>query len=97
VLVYSSPPAAAKGYQKLLGHQIEPPVPSLFTFNVLDDRLDLAGVSVESAVEVVGGWKDPVGADWTIALLTGVCGPAVLKLSAWVRGCCTTATIKQLC
>ncbi len=39
------------GYQiaKSLGHHIEPPVPSLFTFNVMDDRLkDLAGVSVES-------------------------------------------------
>jgi len=79
---------SSQGYQiaKALGHQIEPPVPSLFTFNVLDDRLRIwLGCGV-CAVEVVGGWKDP-GADWTIANYSlGSEGPAVLKLSAWGAG-----------
>lgn len=76
------------GYQiaKSLGHQIEPIVPSLFTFNVLDKQLrDLAGVSVKSVqlrLSVDGSNK----LEQTGPLLIthwGLSGPAVLKLSAW--------------
>lgn len=66
-----------------LGHTLEPPVPSLFTFHVVDPRLtDLAGLSVEDAASSVPGTslreRGPL-------LIThwGVSGPAVLKLSAW--------------
>ena len=76
------------GYQiaKQLGHQIEPPVPSLFTFNIVDKHLkELAGVSVESVclrLSVAGKTQ----LDQTGPLLIthwGLSGPSVLKLSAW--------------
>jgi hypothetical protein len=75
------------GYQiaTALGHQIKPPVPSLFTFNVLDNRLrDLAGVSMDSVslrLSVDGSQLEQTGP----LLIThwGLSGPAVLKLSAW--------------
>ena len=76
------------GYQiaKSLDHQIEPPVPSLFTFNVVDDRLkDLAGVSVE-AVQLRLAVDGKTQLEQTGPLLIthwGLSGPAVLKLSAW--------------
>ena len=69
-----------------LGHAIEPPVPSLFTFNVKDPRLEeLAGVSVQSA-QLQLQLDDKTLLKQTGALLVthwGLSGPAVLKLSAW--------------
>ena len=69
-----------------LGHAIEPPVPSLFTFNVTDPRLEeLAGVSVQSA-QLQLQLDDKTSLKQTGALLVthwGLSGPAVLKLSAW--------------
>ncbi|WP_184173759.1 NAD(P)/FAD-dependent oxidoreductase [Rhabdobacter roseus] len=66
-----------------LGHAIEEPVPSLFTFNAPDSYLlPLSGVAVPDAhVRLIGtrhDWRGPV-------LLThwGFSGPAILKLSAW--------------
>jgi predicted Rossmann fold flavoprotein len=76
------------GYQIALqlGHQIEPPVPSLFTFNVVDNGLkDLAGVSVES-VRLRLSVSGKTQLEQTGPLLIthwGLSGPAVLKLSAW--------------
>lgn len=76
------------GYQiaKQLGHQIIPPVPSLFTFNIPDPKLrELAGVSVEKVklnLKIVGKTQyEQTGA----ILIThwGLSGPAILKLSAW--------------
>jgi predicted Rossmann fold flavoprotein len=68
-----------------LGHTIEPPVPSLFTFNIKDPRLQgLAGVSVNQAQVRLGTGKNKL--EQTGALLIthwGVSGPAILKLSAW--------------
>lgn len=68
---------------KALGHHIEPPVPSLFTFNVPDSiLLDLAGVSVAKVEASIEGTNlRQVGP----ILLThwGFSGPAILKLSAW--------------
>ncbi len=64
-----------------LGHSIQPPVPSLFTFNVPTSPLkELSGVSVDSATVTVGPYTQ------TGPLLIthfGFSGPAILKLSAW--------------
>ncbi len=66
-----------------LGHQIIPPVPSLFTFNIKDQRIDgLPGISVPQAeVRVLGSKLSANGP----LLIThwGMSGPAILKLSAW--------------
>jgi len=67
-----------------LGHAIEPPVPSLFTFNIAaDPRLaDLAGVSVERVEIAVRGTK--LRGRWPLLVTHwGLSGPAILKLSAW--------------
>ena len=76
------------GYRmaRSLGHQIEPPVPSLFTFNILDKSLrELAGVSVNPVhLRLLTDSKTKL--EQTGALLIthwGLSGPAVLKLSAW--------------
>ncbi len=75
--------AASSGYKIAanLGHTIEPPVPSLFTFHISDPRIDgLAGVSVEHARVRAAGLQQQ-GA----LLIThwGLSGPAILRLSAW--------------
>ena len=66
-----------------LGHTLEPPVPSLFTFTVEAPWVrELAGVSVAVAeITVTGTRLRERGA----VLLThwGVSGPAVLRVSAW--------------
>lgn len=66
-----------------LGHTIEPPVPSLFTFEISDARIEgLAGLSVEEAtLHLEDSSLKQVGP----LLIThrGLSGPAVLKLSAW--------------
>ena len=69
-----------------LGHQIQPPVPSLFTFNLRDRRLQgLAGVSLENVeLRLLDNAKTKL--KQTGALLIthwGISGPVVLKLSAW--------------
>ena len=66
-----------------LGHTIEPPVPSLFTFAVDDARLkDLPGVSVAKAAIKINGTRL---AQTGPILIThwGLSGPAILRLSAW--------------
>ncbi|MEK0179008.1 MAG: NAD(P)/FAD-dependent oxidoreductase [Oscillatoriales cyanobacterium] len=82
LLATGSNPSGFK-WAKDLGHTIEPPVPSLFTFNISDSRIqDLAGVSVANAkVKLPGAKLEQSGP----LLIThwGVSGPAVLKLSAW--------------
>ncbi len=71
-----------------LGHTISDPVPSLFTFNMPDQRniknslTALMGISVPAAmVKVTGTRLGSVGP----LLIThwGLSGPAVLRLSAW--------------
>jgi len=66
---------------KSLGHSIEEAVPSLFTFNISDKRLEgLAGVSVESVTV-----KMDTLTQYGPLLIThwGMSGPAILRLSAW--------------
>lgn len=66
-----------------LGHDIIAPVPSLFTFNIPDFRLNgLQGLSVPNAIVKIAGQKNnqegPV-------LIThwGLSGPAIIRTSAW--------------
>jgi predicted Rossmann fold flavoprotein len=66
-----------------LGHAIEPPVPSLFTFHIDDKRLEgLSGVAVENAGARVPGTKLRTEGPLLITHW-GMSGPAILKLSAW--------------
>jgi len=66
-----------------LGHTIEPPVPSLFTFHITDKRLEgLSGLAVDRAtVSAVGTKLKETGP----VLIThwGLSGPGILRLSAW--------------
>lgn len=69
-----------------LGHDLVPPVPSLFTFNIPDPALhDLAGVSVETVHLSLGLDDSPALTQSGPLLVThwGMSGPAVLKLSAY--------------
>ncbi|MBD1851088.1 NAD(P)/FAD-dependent oxidoreductase [Leptolyngbya sp. GB1-A1] len=80
--------SSPQGFQlaKSLGHSVEPPVPSLFTFNVPDSQLhELAGVSVESAkVQLFVPEGKPIEQIGPVLITHwGLSGPAVLKLSAW--------------
>lgn len=75
--------AASFRWLEALGHEVEPPVPSLFTLSVADQSLrSLAGTVVEGAVAFIPGMK------WRSAgplLVThwGMSGPAVLRLSSY--------------
>ncbi|WP_096595248.1 aminoacetone oxidase family FAD-binding enzyme [Calothrix sp. NIES-2098] len=69
-----------------LGHQIEPPVPSLFTFNIPDQKLRaLAGIGVNPVRLRLSINNKPLLEQTGPLLIThwGVSGPSVLKLSAW--------------
>ncbi|MDA8596684.1 NAD(P)/FAD-dependent oxidoreductase [Flavobacteriaceae bacterium] len=64
------------------GHNIVAPIPSLFTFNIKDSRLEgIPGVSVEKGRCKIagskGGTKGPI-----LVTHWGLSGPAILKLSA---------------
>src|SRR5581483_7544545 len=66
-----------------LGHKIEPPVPSLFTFHIESEWLrELPGISVDPVEAGIPGTKlrerGPL-----LVTHTGVSGPAILRLSAW--------------
>ena len=66
-----------------LGHEIEAPVPSLFTFSIADERLRaLHGLVVEDAVAFVPGTKYRAEGPLLITHW-GVSGPAILKLSSY--------------
>ena len=66
-----------------LGHTVEPPVPSLFTFKIDDPRLHgLAGVSVQDGRVRLDGVKESHDGPLLITHW-GLSGPAVLKASAW--------------
>jgi predicted Rossmann fold flavoprotein len=68
---------------KELGHSIEEPVPSLFTFNLPKHPImKLMGVSVENARVKISGTKLEEEGPLLITHW-GLSGPAVLRLSAW--------------
>ncbi len=77
--------SAAKMWQiiETLGHTIVPPVPSLFTFNIKDARIEgLSGVALRHVTASV----KPLKLQTEGALLIthwGLSGPAILRLSAW--------------
>lgn len=76
------------GYRwaKNLGHHVESPVPSLFTFNIGDERLiELAGVSVASVnLRLLNTGKIKLEQTGPVLITHwGLSGPGVLKLSAW--------------
>ncbi len=67
----------------LLGHTIVEPVPSLFTFNVVEKNITtLMGVAVDNAIIQ---WKGNKTTEQGPLLIThwGISGPAAIKLSAW--------------
>ncbi|NET58944.1 MAG: NAD(P)/FAD-dependent oxidoreductase [Symploca sp. SIO2E6] len=69
-----------------LGHHLESPVPSLFTFNIPDPRLqDLAGISINHVCLRLPDAGKTLREQTGPLLIThwGISGPAVLKLSAW--------------
>lgn len=75
--------ASSFNWIRSLGHTIEDPVPSLFTFNMPGNRINsLMGISVENVSVKISGTKLH---DTGPLLIThwGLSGPAVLKLSAW--------------
>jgi predicted Rossmann fold flavoprotein len=81
LLIATGSDAKTREVVKSLGHSIEEAVPSLFTFNVKDKRIDgLAGVAVENVTLKMDSLTQhgPM-------LIThwGLSGPAVLRLSAW--------------
>ena len=64
------------------GHTVVAPVPSLFTFNIKDNRIkDLMGVSAIASVKVKDSKLNASGP----LLIThwGMSGPGILRLSAW--------------
>jgi len=77
------PKSSMFDWLKELGHTIEEPVPSLFTFNLPNHPVTkLMGVSVEKAkVKIQNQKLEETGP----LLIThwGLSGPAVLRLSAW--------------
>ena len=77
------PKSAQFEWIKELGHSIEDPVPSLFTFNMPGNPItELMGVVVENAtVKIIGTKLQEQGP----LLIThwGMSGPVILRLSAW--------------
>jgi predicted Rossmann fold flavoprotein len=68
---------------KNIGHTIENPVPSLFTFNMPGNSItELMGITVENVSVKINGTKL---SEQGPLLIThwGMSGPAILKLSAW--------------
>ncbi|MCS6968291.1 MAG: NAD(P)/FAD-dependent oxidoreductase [Cytophagales bacterium] len=66
-----------------LGHCIEPPVPSLFTFNMPQENItQLQGISLAKAIVKIIG-TDFIQCGPLLITHWGMSGPAVLKLSAW--------------
>ncbi len=69
-----------------LGHKIIAPVPSLFTFNINDERIKgLQGLAVQEAIVKICGSKSAFNIPPSALLIThtGMSGPAILRLSAW--------------
>ena len=68
---------------KAKGHNIIPPVPSLFTFNIRDkDLVSLMGISKSHVTVMLPAFNLQASGPLLITHW-GLSGPAVLKLSAW--------------
>ncbi len=78
-----NPKSSGYDWLRALGHQIQEPVPSLFTFNVPASPLkELMGIAVPKATVRIAGQKLAYEGPLLITHW-GYSGPAVLKLSAW--------------
>lgn len=78
-----SPRAEGLQYLARLGHDIMPPVPSLFTFNIADTAFkDLMGTVVEDVMVSIVGTKYKASGPLLITHW-GASGPAILKLSSY--------------
>jgi len=84
------PKSSMFDWLKELGHSVEEPVPSLFTFNLPKHPITkLMGVSIEKAKvkipRLTGGQENSKLEEEGPLLIThwGLSGPAVLRLSAW--------------
>lgn len=69
-----------------LGHKIISPVPSLFTFNIKDPRIeDLPGIATQASIQVLSEkGKTELESEGPLLITHwGMSGPAILKLSAW--------------
>ena len=68
---------------KELNHKIEPPIPSLFTFNMPSESItQLMGIVVENVAVNIQGTKIKAGGPLLITHW-GMSGPAILKLSSY--------------
>ena len=78
-----SPNGRGLHYLERLGHKIETPIPSLFTFNIKDRAFcDLMGTVVDPVVMAIPGTK--LRAQGALLVTHwGVSGPAILKLSSY--------------
>jgi predicted Rossmann fold flavoprotein len=77
------PKSGMFGWIRQLGHSIEEPVPSLFTFNMPGDPITrLMGITVPDAqVRIAGSHLQERGP--LLVTHWGLSGPVVLRLSAW--------------
>ena len=77
------PKSSMFGWLTSLGHTVEQPVPSLFTFNMPGNPVtELMGVSVTKAsVKITSSKLSDEGP--LLVTHWGMSGPAILKLSAW--------------
>jgi len=78
-----SPKRSGLEWLEKLGHQIENPVPSLFSFNMPDEKItQLMGIVIEPALVTVQGTK--IKAEGPLLVTHwGMSGPAILKLSSF--------------
>ena len=78
-----SPKIKGMDWIRELGHKIEAPVPSLFTFNMPDENIKkLMGLVVENTLVSIQGTK--LKSDGPLLVTHwGMSGPAILKLSAF--------------
>ena len=78
-----SPKRAGLEWLEILGHKIEEPVPSLFTFNMPTENVtELMGIVVEKTLTTIQGTK--LKSDGPLLITHwGMSGPSVLKLSAF--------------
>ncbi|NNE15044.1 MAG: NAD(P)/FAD-dependent oxidoreductase [Saprospiraceae bacterium] len=78
-----SPKGSGLAWLKDLGHKIEPPVPSLFTFNMPNENItELMGVVVEKTIVSIQGTKLRSQGPLLITHW-GMSGPAIIVLSAF--------------
>ena len=77
------PKSAQFDWLQKIGHTIETPVPSLFTFNMPANPINsLMGITVENVTVKVAGTK-LVEQGPLLITHWGMSGPVILKLSAW--------------